>query len=534
MNGTAAATVLPSDLVIGARRRGLVYVVLGLAVLLPLAFVDIPGLVDYPNHLARVHVLTAIDSDPALAENYQVAWGAMPNLAMDLVMQPLAAVLPLQIAGRVFVVLTMLALVGGTLALHRVLHGDIGLWPTAVFMLLYNHLLIMGFLNYLFAIGLALALFAGWIASERGPPWIRWALFPAALVGLFFAHLFALAVYGVCVAGYEFPRLLATGRRDRRIAARQAFVVAWPFLPAALLVLGTMPDATEHGFLYGPFLAKVRAVWSPTLAYLKPVDAAVFLFAAAVPLAGFATGRLRLAYPLRLPLAALTAGALAMPFWVQGTWGSIWYADLRLPTVVALLLVAGLRPRTVSPRIAIAVLIAGAVLLGARLFDVALEWRRMDRDFAEFRTAARVIERGAAILPVQRRNAPVVAGDSRFDYAYWHLSALAVIDRGAFVPTLFTDPTKQPVRAAAARLDIDTAFGAPIDVALLVRSAGNGNAGTPPAGFIAMQDFWTDWPSRFDYVLLTHFGVAENPLPGRLTALHEGSYFTLYAIRQRD
>ncbi len=175
MTGTATATAPPSGLVIGIRRRGLVYVVLALAVLLPLALVDIPGLVDYPNHLARLHILTAIDSDPALAENYQVAWGAMPNLAMDLVMQPLAAVLPLEKAGRAFVVLTMLALVIGTLALHRVLHGDIGLWPTAVFMLLYNHLLIMGFLNYLFATGLALALFAGWIATERGPPWIRTA-----------------------------------------------------------------------------------------------------------------------------------------------------------------------------------------------------------------------------------------------------------------------------------------------------------------------------------------------------------------------
>jgi hypothetical protein len=530
MSSQAASIVPATVFVIGARHRLLVHGVLLIAMLLPLTLVDIPALVDYPNHLARIHVISGIETDTALGANYEVAWGAMPNLAMDLMILPLAGILPVEILGRMFIALTMLMLVGGTLALHRVLRGSIGLWSVGVYLFVYNHLLIMGFLNYLFASGIALALFAAWIASAGWRPWIRWTLFPAALAGLYFAHLFALAVYGICVTGSELFRLWPVLRTDWRAAARQGLVVSWQFLPAALLVLATMPEAADKDFLYGPFLAKVRALWSPALTYLKPIDVAIFLIAAAIPLAGLVTGRLTLARPLRLPLALLAVCAAAMPFWIQGTWGSIWYADLRLPIILTLLLVAGLRPRNVNPRIVVTVLCAGAVLLTGRIVDISLEWRRMDRDFAEFRTAARLIEPGASILPVQRRNVPLPAGETRFDYAYWHLPVLAIIDRSAFVPTLFTDPTKQPVRAAPDKLHMDTEFGAPIDVALLTQSADSGRSDAPESGGVAMQDFWTDWPENFDYVLITHFGATGNPLPDLLTSVHEGSFFTIYRV----
>ena len=530
MSSQTTGAAPTAEHLIVAQHRLLVHAALIVATLLPLLLVDIPALVDYPNHLARIHVISEIDADPALRSNYQVVWGAMPNLAMDLVILPFTGLLPVETLGRIFIAITMLLLVGGTLALHRILQGGVGLWPVAVYLFVYNHLLIMGFLNYLFASGLALALFAAWIASARWPDWIRWTIFPAALAGLFFAHLFAVAVYGICVFGYELFRLGPLLRADWRATARQGLVMAWQFVPTGLLVLGTMPEAAERSFLYGPFLAKVRALWSPVLTYLRPIDVAVFVFAAAIPLAGLITGRMTLVRPLRLPLALLTVCAFAMPFWIQGTWGSVWYADLRLPIILALLLVAGLRPRNVAPRVVVTLVFAGFVLLIGRIVDISQEWCRMDRDFAEFRTAARLIEPGASILPVQRRNVPLADGRTRFDYAYWHLPVLAVIDRAAFVPTLFTDPTKQPVRAAPGRQHIDTAFGAPIDVALLVRAAGGEYGDGPVSGGIAMQDFWTDWPHHFDYVLLTHFGAAGNPLPDLLTPAHEGSFFTIYRV----
>lgn len=503
------------------------YLIAATAALLPLALVDLPALVDYPNHIARLHILANIDSDVHLATNYQVEWHAMPNLAIDLVSWPFLQFVAPETLGLVFTALTMVLLATGTLILHRTLHGQAALWPFAVWLFAYNHLLIMGFLNYLFGVGLALLLFAGWIASAGRPVWIRLILFPAALLALYFVHLFALGVYGICVAGYELSRAWSDRRLDGKAELASRIAVAWQFVPVGLLTLATMPTRSGGSFYYGPFLQKVKALWSPTLTYMTPTDLGIFLFVATVLVAGLASRRLVLARHMKFPLVLLLATAAIMPFEIEGAWGHVWYADLRLPIVIVLLLVAGLRPRDFPPKAAMVVVSVGMVIFAARIYDISGEWRRVDRDFAEFRAALEVIEPGAAILPVQKHDVPLPEGKTRFDHAYWHMPVMAVIDRSAFVPTLFTDPTKQPVQATAARESIDTEFGAPIEIALLIDSAyGLGKV----SGGVGMDPFWENWPQRYDYVVITHFGAKGNPLPEILAPVHEGSFFDIFRI----
>jgi hypothetical protein len=55
----------------------------------------LPPLLDYPNHLARMHLLA--EGDDAF---YSVRWAALPNLAEDLIVPPLARLMPLDIAER--------------------------------------------------------------------------------------------------------------------------------------------------------------------------------------------------------------------------------------------------------------------------------------------------------------------------------------------------------------------------------------------------------------------------------------------------
>ena len=130
------------------------------------------------------------------------------------------------------------------------------------------------------------------------------------------------------------------------------------------------------------------------------------------------------------------------------------------------------------------------------------------------------------------RNAALDGGTRQFDEAYWHMPVLAVIDRSAFVPTLFTDPTKQPVHAAAARTAIDTPYGWPIEYALLAGDANSDLRGlvSPPQTGASVRRFWTGWPERYDYVLVTHFGIRGNPAPDHLAPVHEGSFFDLYRV----
>src|ERR1700686_518449 len=146
------------------------YLVLGALTLSPLLWAAVPPLVDYPDHLARMWVLLHARDIPALASNYVVDWRLLPNLAMDLVLPALAQFMPLEYAGRLFIALTMLSLVLGTVALHRALHGRVGLWPLAALLFVYNSVLYWGFVNFLFTLGLALLTFSAWVASAHWGP----------------------------------------------------------------------------------------------------------------------------------------------------------------------------------------------------------------------------------------------------------------------------------------------------------------------------------------------------------------------------
>ena len=168
-----------------------------LAAVAPLFLVDVVPLANMPNHMARIRILAEIGQDPALAASYRLNWGLQPNLAVDLLLTPLVGIVEPLTLGRWFTVLCMLALAGGTIAAYRAINGRLDIWPAALFLFIYNHVLIWGFLNFLFGLGLGLAGFAAWVATSDRPGWRRTALFGLGGVVMFFVHLMALGIYGV-------------------------------------------------------------------------------------------------------------------------------------------------------------------------------------------------------------------------------------------------------------------------------------------------------------------------------------------------
>src|SRR6516162_705584 len=106
--------------------------------LAPLALVDVPPLLDYPNHLARAVVLAFGGTDPILSRMYAAHWAVIPNLGTDLVLPPLLHVLPVHMAGRVVIGGTLLLPVLGTIAYSRALFGVRSVWPLASGLVAYN------------------------------------------------------------------------------------------------------------------------------------------------------------------------------------------------------------------------------------------------------------------------------------------------------------------------------------------------------------------------------------------------------------
>lgn len=527
---TGTFTGLAADL--RPAHLALIYGVLSLGALYPLFRVDIVPLVDFANHMARMHVLADIADDPVLQSNYRLAWGLKPNLAIDVLLPPLTRIIPLFDLGRLFVALSMLILVAGTAALHRALHGKVGLWPAVTFLFLYNQVLIMGLLNFLLGLGLCLCAFAAWIALRPRPATMRIPLFTLIAVGLFFTHMLALALYGLLVGAYEISLVMAAPRDLRRAPRDLAAGAAQFVAPAVLLLAALPPPAAEPSIEYGSVASKLHAFWSPVLTYLDNIDALFLVFVVGVGLFALLTRRIRVAANMGLPLALLAIAAIAAPGSTYGRFGAVWGLDVRVFVSLSFFAVAVCRFRVRSTMVGVVLSALALTLFATRLWEVDKDWRAYDAQFAEYRVAARTIEPGAAILQSQAMSGPVAGDPNNFFLTYYYLTALSVIDRGVFLPTFYTDPTKQPVLAARPREHIDTPAGAPVVVTRLRALADpslfdwyrndQGHTGESMYAFM--------WQDKFDYVVVLHSESSDNPVPELLLPEAHGSFFDIYRV----
>ncbi|HEY1299315.1 MAG TPA: hypothetical protein VGF07_02395, partial [Stellaceae bacterium] len=481
-------------------RLGLLYAICGAVVLSPLLCARVPPLVDYPNHLARAWILVHRAQIPALAANYIVQWRVLPDLAMDFVVSALAHIVPVEQAGRIFVALTMAVLVVGTASLHRALHGQVGIWPLCSLLFLYNAALFWGFVSCLFATGVCLIVFSGWIATRHWRPGVRLPIFATAAGILFLLHLFAFGLYALLMVSYELG--IRLGERRFSLRSLIGWLAVWlQLVPGILLWRVSLSDAGSTLVEYGRFADKLYALVSPFDFGVTPApfDWLVAALISAGLVLALLTRSIGLAPRMRLPLAALAAAAVLMPHRASGAWG----ADLRLPVTLPFVIIASTRIE-VSRRWAAAMAgLAGAAVLALRVGSVAQSWRDYDRWFTEFRAASSVISPGSrllvaavpAILDHRLPGAP--AFFAHFEpVVFTHMAALAVIDRAAFFPYLFTGWTT--VAVTPGNLPIAQREGQPARLADLASAA----LPTAKPNAIGELPYWRDWRTNFDVALV--------------------------------
>ena len=505
------------------------------ATLSPLLWVRVPPLVDYPNHLARMWILVHSNEIPELASNYTVHWRILPDLAIDLVVSLLSWVMPVEQAGRVFIALTMLSLVGGTLTLHRVLHGRLETWPIWSILFVYNAALFWGFVNCLFATGIYLFAFSGWIATRHWRTGPRLLTFSAVASLLLLLHLFAFGLYCLSVASYE----LATPTHQRRPPLRR--LVGWgavciQFVPGLMLWHASLSHGGPTATGYGDLVFKLYAMMSPfTFGFLPaPFDfftgAVISLFL----LFAVATRSLKLVPEMRLPLAAMILVAMMMPNRMSGSW----LADIRLPVALPFVIIASTRFEASRKRVAAPVAATALIVLGLRVWTVSHAWLDYDRWFAEFRTASAVIPPGMRLLIVE---APVAGQKQQLPgvpmtlakvqwVTFIHMAALAVIDRAAFFPYMFTGWTTIDVTPRNAAVSQRVAV--PMTPEELTESADPEQAKALETGpnFLGERPYWRNWPETFDFVLWVDFSKARKPELKQLRRLASGSFFDIYGV----
>ena len=414
-------------------------IVASVALLAPFFVIDVLPLQDYPNHLARIHILSHLENSPILQQYYQASWTLVPNLAMDVIVPLLAQLFPLEVAGAIFCALVLLSTAPAVSLLHYTLHRKLSLWPFVCVLFTYNYVFIMGWLNYLLGVNLALIFAALWIRLRQWPVRRSLPLFTALSTILYFTHIYALGVYGLIVLGLEI--YYYSERRREEVSSPERTWVAGgaQFVLPGILFFAFSP--TFHLNLTvlqaGNVIEKIAGIYLVLDTGHPDIDFITFGVMVGALLTGTVLKSFTLDGRAAAPFWLLTTSFLLMPAVLFGG-----VAGYRLPIVIVWFLIAASNwrpgPRW-RPKVGVALV---SLLLAVRMGAIANEWRLYHGYQTEFLQAIESVPVGSRVLPY------VVAEDS-YEFLVrppkQHLASLAVIERSVFLPTLFADPGKQPL-----------------------------------------------------------------------------------------
>ncbi len=494
---------------------GVLFAAFMLLISVPIWTHPLPPLSDYVNHLARMEVIATLSTNSQLAHFYEIDWQVIPNLTMDVIVPLLARVMNIYLAGQLFIVGMFALIMSGCLALNRALIGRWSVFPLFAFPLLYNYVFLVGLMNYIFGIGVALWALASWVALREHIWPARIALSVACVALLFFCHLSALGIYGVGILSFELARLWQ--RRSEPWPARIADFVAsgLPFLAAAPLLMAS-PTMQLVSSTYWDQRGKIDG-----LMYVFSIYSDIIAFAIiATMVAGIVWSvrhRVLRFHPLVFPL--LIVGA-AVYFALPRIMFDTYMTDQRVPLgVVFMLFTCGdleLRRRLVR-RAALVILI---VLITGRLFEIDYNWSQLSDSTSAFRSSVRRIVPGSKVIVAYTDRSQ---GEDVRDLGLVHAACIATIERSALVTTVFTTAGKQILHVRPEFHDYtDLRDGTPPAVAQLIQAVDH------PLPW--MPAFWLNW-TKFDYLyLLFTEDEAANPDPSRLKLVADGDRFQLYKI----
>jgi len=494
---------------------GVLFAAFTLLISIPIWTHPLPPLSDYVNHLARMQVIATIKDNPQLARFYEIDWQVIPNLIMDFVVPVLARVMNIYIAGQVYMVGMFALIISGILILNRALIGRWTAFPLLAFPLLYNYVFLVGLMNYIFGIGVALWALAGWVAvRERMWP-IRFGLSTACVVIIFFCHLSALGIYGIGLLAFELTRLWQ--QRSEPWALRIAEFVAsgLPFL-AAVPLLYASPTMNLLSLTFWDQRGKTDGLMYVFSDY-SDIAALALIGVMAASMVWAIRHRVLHFHPFVWTLIGVGAAVyLALPRVMFDTY----MADQRVPLGVVFMLFAcgdlELRRRLVRR----AFMVVCIVLIAGRVLEIDMNWSQLSDSTTEFKTSVRRIAPGSKVFVAYADRA---SGEDVRDLGLVHAASIATIDRSALVTTDFTVAGKQVLHARPEYLDyVDAHDGTPPSTAQLVVAADHPRPATP--------GFWLNW-TKFDYlyVLFTE-DETPNPDPGRLKLIADGDRFQLYRI----
>jgi hypothetical protein len=509
-----------------ARAITAAFLVCLIVALVPLWFVDYPPLQDYPFHIARMYILEHWHASQHLQNWYEIRSFVLPNVGMDLLVLALSKALPTGLAGQTFVALTFALTLGGTLFLYRIIHQEFAFWPLIASLFLFNKVLFMGFLNYLFGVAVLLWAIGLWIYASSFSPWVRVLVGTLLSTALFFCHIVALVLFAVVVAGLELQRAMGTFSVSKATASRNLIVGASIFVVPFVLFLMSPTSGEAEGesvrnlfmldFWYKSVL--VKNTWI-TQEY-PLLDASLIVFALLATFFVVFKGKLKIHTSMYLALALLLLVYLLSP---PGALSGAFLA-MRIPVAILYVLIASTQILFVSRAWHNAFLSLVFIALLVNSSVVSFVWAKSSKILSQFTAAFSLLPDNSVLFVANAT--PKLGHDLWIDRAVpiRHVASLAVLNGKTVVPATWSHPSQQPIVIKDHYQPIkDFQGNNPIDITSqegLVETVGDLQRLTADAGI----------PASSVYLLILQ---PRHSISNPSTTVSQGKYFTLLSLDKK-
>ena len=413
----------------------LLYLALTALLTLPILLPSYPPLVDYPNNLSRADILSRYTQVEQFRNTYRIQREPIANLAIDLVVPPLARIIGILPAGKAFLLLVLMIYAAGCYLLCSAADGRTPWVAMLLLCFFYNTAVATGFMNYIAGVAIYLLTFACWLRWNSG--WNARRVIGFALLALccYFAHLSSIVMLGISVFA-----VCCWEYRGGRPAAASIVLPAIAFVVPVILFLFFMRGPGRIGTVgWNTVLGKVQDLPLVLRTYSLPFDVAL-LTTALVCLALW----VRASSGVAVHTPTLVAGfALLLCFVLSPkdlfTSNAV---DLRFVWPASVLLVAAFRPR-IRSRFAAVGLVCLLTLWIVRVAVIWSVWEELGERTAQMVRLFDNVPRGARLYPVTY--AAEDFDTAKRDWALRHVVCYAVLTRDAYVPTVTAEPSQQPL-----------------------------------------------------------------------------------------
>lgn len=421
------------------QNRKIYYAVFALvlcALVVPVWLVEIPPLVDLPNHLARVFVLAHYADTPFFQENFQIVRQPIPNLAIDLIVLPLMKFFDIWTANRLFLTLMICLFAFGCHLTAARKSGEFSYSALPASFLIYSGTFFYGYVNYVFSVALFLISFGLWLRWRERLNLGRALALIALTAAIYLSHLSAFVFFGVAVFfvdAYDFLTRVEEHRTLKSLAVDAAFFV----LPA-IAFLAFMNNGGSVGvFRWNSFSGKAVALFSAFRSYDLWAD--LLCVAALGGLIYFLKRRKEIEFDKTL---LLVASIFFVLFLLAPKYVFTGDADLRIVLPAFALLIASCRINFLSGK----TFAAFAVLLcvfAVRQSAIAYRWFQMSGTLAAETKLLDAIAPQSKVYPLYFNDD--AAANEKLERPVIHAVQFVTFKNSSIAATLFAFRGQQPL-----------------------------------------------------------------------------------------